>query len=260
MSDSVLGKRSMNPESELIIQRDRTNSTQSMLKNVPPGISFLAMMNSRNRYFLPSTHNFFGKVKVKKVLCDSGCSTLLLPIELGSLDNIFLEHQVNHDFEISLSKNVGGTSPCLCIISRGPSSFMTGELCKDLLDCPPIQISKLRFSLCVDDVKDILSKYQDRFSDADISRLSNSTAPVERRTHALLGQSLLHGFTLIKHKNCELYLDATIYQLPTDFKQLAIQIRELTQQITLVLPEDFNDWEDDDFFFEDDICVNEEIH
>jgi hypothetical protein len=255
MGDSLLFKRSSEFEP---VGRSRANSSPPKLVSVPDGLFFLAMMNTKRRYFLPSTQNYFGGVRVKRVLCDSGCSTILLPKEVGELDSIFVEHQSKCDFEITSSTNVGGRSPCLSVKPRGPSASITIILCKDILDCPEIKIEKLRFSLCTEDVDTIKLKYNNCFSAADMLLIDKDGAPKKRRTHAVLGQAVLHGLTLVKYNNCELYLDATIYKLPTDFRELAFQIRELTEPIKVLLPEDINDWEDDDFFFEDDVCDDEE--
>ena len=58
-----------------------SSEPQTVLTNVPDGIAFISLMNPRKRFFLPSSKNSFGGIKVGRVLCDSGCSSLLLPIE-----------------------------------------------------------------------------------------------------------------------------------------------------------------------------------
>ena len=65
MGDSVLGKRSSEFEP---VGRSRANSSQPKVVSVPDGLFFLAMMNTKRRYFLPSTQNYFGGVRVKRVL------------------------------------------------------------------------------------------------------------------------------------------------------------------------------------------------
>lgn len=136
---------------------------------------------------------------MKRVLCDSGCSIILLPIEVGELDSIFSEHQSKCDFESTSSTIVGGKSTCLSVKPRGPSASITAILCKDILDGPAIKIDKLGLSLCSDDVVAIKSKYRNDFSATDMLLLDRVKAPDKRRTHALLGHALLHGLTLIKH-------------------------------------------------------------
>ena len=160
--------------------------------------------------------------------------------------------------EITLIANICGKSPCLSVKPRGPSAFMTIILCNDILDCPEIKIDKLRFSLCTEDVATIKSKYMIYFSAADMALIDKDRAPIKRRTHALLGQSVLKGLALIKCNNCELYLDASIYKLPSDFREVAFQKRELTEPLRVLLPEDINDWEHDDFSFEDDTRDDED--
>jgi hypothetical protein len=113
MGKSVLAKRSNEFES---FGRSRANSSQPKLVGVPDGLSFLAMMNTKRRNFIPITQNYFSGVRVKRVLCDSGCSTILLPIEIGELDLIFSEHQSKCESEITSTTNVGGKSPCLSVL------------------------------------------------------------------------------------------------------------------------------------------------
>jgi hypothetical protein len=64
---------------------------QNLLADVKmDGLIFVSKINHRNRCFIPSTKNYFAGVQVKKVLVDSGCSSILLPIEENSLDSLFL--------------------------------------------------------------------------------------------------------------------------------------------------------------------------
>jgi hypothetical protein len=44
----------------------------------------LSVANSKSRFFIPSTKNYFGPIKLSKIHCDSGCASMLLQIE--SLD------------------------------------------------------------------------------------------------------------------------------------------------------------------------------
>ena len=86
------------------------------IEDVPGGFAFFALINRRGRVYIPSTNNSFGEFKVSKVLCNSGFSSLLIPIESPAmLTKIFEEYNDNliFRFEIVGSSGVGGDSVCL---------------------------------------------------------------------------------------------------------------------------------------------------
>jgi hypothetical protein len=71
-------------------------------------------MNPTKRFFLPSSRKSFGGMRVRKVLCDFGCSSLLLPIENPDImKEIFSKFDEGYKFSVSESTNVGGHSVCL---------------------------------------------------------------------------------------------------------------------------------------------------
>jgi hypothetical protein len=142
------------------------------------------------------------------------------------------------------------------------------------------------------DIADLVDKYAEKFSDMDLFRLTleynksreirrihakyhrgeeggeedgkeaeeralQENDGVKRREYALLGQKIMRGLCCIKHLNSELYVDAAVYQLPTNIQALENQMRELRDQLNMRLPMDFNDWEDDDFVFQDDDAMTE---
>lgn len=266
-------------------KRAGSSSPQQMMRNIPEGLVFISLMNKNYRYFVPSTKNYFGGIKVSKVLCDSGCSSLLLPIcSPDELDRIFELHGRTCTFTISESVGVGGVTLCLMVKSRGLSANMEVQLCCDVLGKNnSIMVDYLRFSLCSQDIADLLAKYSNYFSNVDLYRLSmehekseeikriqakyiwhekeedeedvlseNDDDVVKRREYALLGQKIMRGLCCIKHMNCELYVDAALYILPISVEALESQMRDLRDQLHKRLPMDFNDWEDDDFVFQDD--------
>jgi len=283
--------RNRSEEEELGPTRPRANSSipQPMMRNIPEGLVFISLMNKNYRYFVPSTKNYFGGIKVSKILCDSGCSSLLLPINSPEdLDRIFFLHGRTCSFSISESVGVGGTTLCLMVRSRGLSANMEVQLCCDVLgEARPIMVEYLRFSLCLKDIADLVNKYAEKFSDLDLYRLTleynksyeirkiqtkyeskkgeeseeeealQENDGIKRREYALLGQKIMRGLCCIKHLNCELYVDAAVYQLPANVQALENQIRELRDQLNKRLPMDFNDWEDDDFVFQDDDAMTE---
>jgi hypothetical protein len=84
---------------------------QNLLTDVKmDGLIFVSKINHRNRCFIPSTKNYFAGVQVKKVLVDSGCSSILLPIEENSLDSLFLRFP-SDVFIASIGGSPGMTLP-----------------------------------------------------------------------------------------------------------------------------------------------------
>ena len=241
------------------ITRPRAVSSepQTVLTNVPDGIAFISLMNPRKRFFLPSSKNTFGDIKVGRVLCDSGCSSMLLPIESAeTLIEIFQRFEdTNYIFSLKGSANVGGTSTCLVVEHIGSNERFTVHLCHDIMGhANNMSTKRLRFSLCQNDIKTIQTTktYCARFSSLCLDRLKIATGPIKRRTHALLGQDILSEYCLIKYRDVEIYVDPSKYTLPRNFRVLRDQNESLANQLRRDLPDNFDDWEDDDFAFEDD--------
>jgi hypothetical protein len=102
--------------------------------------------------------------------------------------------------------------------------------------------------LCSADVKEILEtpELRSRFIAPIIDSLSkdfNSFPGRKRRTHALLGQSVLRKVSSVRFSSIEFFVDPNIYRA-LDWDVLHEETINLTQQLDL--PEAFDDWEDDD--------------
>lgn len=240
-------------------QRSSSSEPQMVLQNVPHGVEFISLMNRRKRFFLPSSKNSFGGVRVRKVLCDSGCSSLLLPIENPDImKEIFSKFDEGYTFSVSESANVSGHSVCLVIESQSPTDNFKVNLCEDIMGASNILIKRLRFALCSDDIDTIKETYIERFRQLDRQRIFSGTGPLKRRTHALLGQDIMFDFCLIKYRRVELYVNPKYYKFPKNFEELQDQMESMENQLRKVLPECFDDWEDDDFTFEDDEKLHED--
>ena len=95
--------------------------------------------------FLPSTHNYFGDVRVKRVLCDSGNS---IPIEEDELDKMLSKHQSSCDFKMTSSAmSFGETSRTTSIQLIYVKIFLT--VLRRIMHCP----------LCTDDIANVKLKY-----------------------------------------------------------------------------------------------------
>ena len=247
------GKRNVRP-------RANSSNPQIPLKNIPVGLCFISYMNRRKRFFLPSTKNFFGDIKVSRVLTDTGCSRLLLPLE--SADHLFRILQSHHetcDFIISFSSNAGGQSPILLFQPKSVTLKFSVHVCADIIssDIRP-EVDNLRFSLCAEDVEEIKGGSRRFFIDAEVKKLESVVVPSKRRGHALLGQSILYNFYVMKYRKMEMYVDPEKFVLPSTFNELNNMTSSIEGQLQPSRPDDFDDWEDDDNAYEDDEYVEDE--
>eukprot|EP01041_Mallomonas_annulata_P005507 gene5507-11100_t len=143
---------------------------------------------------IPPTHNYFGGLRVNKVLVDMGRFTILLPLEKGQLCEIF-EKFPSNNYILTIGGGVG-TAP------------FTIELCQDIITDTghdtidndnndhgshsrnnSIQIKRLRFSLSSDDITEILDtpSFHSRFTPLEVQKLSSDLKSYphrKRRTHA----------------------------------------------------------------------------
>ena len=241
-------------------ERRASSEHQKTLTAIPKGVRFFSLMNQRKRFYLPSSKNTFGGFKVSRVLCDSGCSSLLLPITSPeSFNSIFDLYGADCNFSIKGSKNVGGKSACLVVEYKSSQRRFEVNLCYDIMGLSVIYTKRIRFSLCHEDIEAIRkSDDLSRYDPASVACLTTATGPEQRRTHALLGQDILSEFSMLKHGHVELYVDPSEYTLPVDFQELRNQTISLEMQLRKDLPESFDDWEDDDFAFEDDEILSSE--
>jgi hypothetical protein len=223
---------------------------QSMLSDCNlTGLVFISKINHRHRCFIPSTKNYFGGIQVKKVLCDTGCSTILLPLEEDQITLIFLKFSAD-DFIISVgeSSNPGGLSSVLKIKHKDTVDFEL-KLCQDLVgNCSSISVERLRFALCSADVRKILNtpallERLTRQGAANLRQDAVEHPNRQRRTHALLGMSVLRKLSVVRYSSIEFFVDPKEYRL-ANWREISSETEKLLEQIKL--PECFDDWEDDD--------------
>lgn len=213
----------------------------------PTGLIFYSLMNSRNRFFLPSTQNTFGGVKVEKVMCDTGCNSILLP--LTSSDVL---QQLNRDYaatefhwKISKGKGAGGHFSPVLLIEQNPSedSFEVSLMSdKSFLPKSPFTIKRLRFQLCFDDYQFITSNLRSNFIEGSFDGLNESSFG-KRKNYALLGQDILQKYSCIRHGKIAMYVDVKSFKIPSDWKGIGYFAETLKLSTP---PEGFKDWEDDD--------------
>ena len=219
------------------------------------GLVFVSKINHRNRCFIPSTENFFAGVQVKKVLVASGCSSILLPFEENSLHSLFQRFSSdNFIASIGGSTGVGGGSLVLLFSHICPTGSFEVKLCQDVVGhAEALAVKNLRFSLCSEDSTAILEcvGLRNRFGTAEITKLHSSLdRTIARRSHALLGQSVLKKLSCIKSSTVEFHVRAELYT-PITWKDVEIDTKILLAQ--LVLPDSFEEWEDDDNLCHDEL-------
>jgi hypothetical protein len=216
------------------------------------GLVFISIRNSKNKFFIPSSINYFGGIQVKRVLCATGCNTILLPLEENQIHELFTTFPSDEYFmKVKESSNAGGTCPVLTI-ERNDRRDIKLNLCTDLINSDTdLGVDMLRFHVCSADVSVLLSvsnNYLRRFSEAGKKALTDDMKqhkeqPRGRRSCALLGQSVFKKVSILRSTRVEFYVNSSQYQL--------ISWTEMDQQTGRILshvdtPLDFGDWEDDD--------------
>eukprot|EP01035_Chromulina_nebulosa_P022399 gene22399-29003_t len=242
-SDSVIDS-----EKQSTRFRAGESDPQSLLECNMNGLYFISLRNKNNKPFIPSTKNYFGGIQVRKVLCDTGCNTFLLPLEEAQLRVVFETFPVeSHFIQINSSTNVGGKSPVLNIAKTDGSPFEV-SLCQDLISSKAtILVKILRFHLCSVDVLEILNSttYSSNLvSGRDLLvQDSKNHQGRERKSHALLGQSVIKNLSSVRSSKIEFFVDRKLYNIES-WKEIEKQTILITSQINL--PDCFEDWEDDD--------------
>lgn len=237
-------------------QRQRAGSSdpKPLLKELPAGVEFFSLMNSKRNFFIPSTKNYFGRLKIKELKCDSGCNSMLLPInEISELLAAFPCSEYKYD--VKTGNGTAGRTLALTVRHTNFKNRFSINIASDLIETQQsMTYDVLRFSLCQEDKLEIIKNpslfrlktaSEKKLADNDISRQT-------RRTHGLLGQSVLSQMASIKYQGCELYVNPAEYKFPENFETLDNTITTIKDQLVSHLPSDFDDWEDDDFEYEDD--------
>lgn len=227
---------------------------------MPGGLIFYSQMNSKSRFFVPSVENFFAGVRVEKVMCGSRCNSILLPItvSLFELKRMFpskFENKTNpYWWTISeKSKGVVGESYVLVIDTDPSESCFEVQLMNDVIKSP-FHISKLRFQLCGDDIREIQnsSALTNCFSEYAIKKIvfNQMAHSSPRKEYALIGHDILKLFSCIRHGKISMYVDVKTFRLPENWGD----VFKLTSSLKAAgkAPISFKDWEDDSETFEDE--------
>ena len=123
------------------------------------------------------------------------------------------------------------------------------KLCQDLVgNCGSISVERLRFALCSADVRKILNtpallERLTRKGAANLQQDAVEHPNRQRRTHALLGMSVLRKLSVVRYSSIEFFVHPKEYRL-VNWREISSETEKLLEQIKL--PECFDDWEDDD--------------
>ena len=232
---------------------------------VPRGVYFWSRMNKHHQFFVPSTKNYFDGLKIRKLHCDSGCNSMLLPIlSTDMLVTLLNKYSTSGtSFQVVQGNGTGGKTLALRIQkgtgnSMGIGKFYEVNLCDDVLSGKCIiHVPFLRFHLCYEDVTHILgcTELKTLFTKADQEKMPGISPSITRRDQALVGQTILKNFSSTRHGGIEMYFDPDLYDYPRSKAHLEGQISSLAAQSTTLIStiSDFDDWhEDNAVTYEDD--------
>jgi hypothetical protein len=226
-----------------------------------PSTRFIAVKNSSNLYIVPSTKNYFGKIKAGKAIVDCGCSTILISIQKNEIHRIFEEHY-NKGYGFSLGIGLGTNGKCTVLLikpMKGFDRFGTGTFPVNLFLDRYAQtvgeichVQQLRLHLCAEDAEVIIKtqKYHDLFNDNDKLLLQESVKyNTPRLAITLIGNKVLDSFTSIRVGDVMYFMDPNDQFYPTFLKKLekkSIDIIEHLNSNEQVLINELNDVHFDD--------------
>ena len=171
-----------------------------------------------------------------------------MPLEEDQIDAIFLNFPGDDFITIGRSQKAVGESCILKIRCKDKVDFEI-KFCQDIKgNRVSVTIDLLRFALCSSDVKNILETpaLLQRLSKHGTASLREDAANYPnrlRRTHALLGMSVLRKMSSVRYSTFEYFVNPQQYILKS-WRDMSGETENLIEQIKL--PDGFNDWEDDD--------------
>lgn len=237
------------------LQDSRPRANTSPRTPLLDGVYFLAKLNKKRRLFLPSSKNFFGNLQVEKVMVDSGCNTLLLPLkeyQIIELSKIFPDSE----YSWSISKGQSISTECLSLIIKHRVKSIPLRLCEDFpfpAGKPVINVSCLRFHLCSDDINLLNTLENIPLLPQSIELLKKFTLKNNglhvRRHHALIGQEILHQTSYIQHATVLVVVDPSKFNVK--WENIS-RMEQLVDSLSEFFPANFADLEDEDHVFIDE--------
>jgi hypothetical protein len=165
------------------------------------GVVALACKTRNNRFIIPSVNNFFGGFQAKRVIIDSSCDSVFIPLAEGQLlelPNLFPPRQYRWDIAASRGKATG----CLTLKIKCKTSDIGVQLCTDIItSAKELKAACLHFYLCDDDIRTLLNT-REVFNflppTAKQTAAEWGLCKIGRRTEALLGTSMFQKMGLVQ--------------------------------------------------------------
>jgi hypothetical protein len=244
------------PQKSIIAEKESPEKSKFPESLMLPSTRFIAVKNSSNLYIVPSTKNYFGKLKAGKAIVDCGCSSNLICIQKNEIHHIFEDHYKGYDF--SLGIGLGTNGKCTVLLIKpifGTGTFPVNLLCLDRYAQTVGEIchvQQLRLHLCAEDAEIIIKtqKYHDLFNNNDKLLLQEAVkynAP--RLAITLIGNKVLDSFTSIRVGDVMYFMDPNDQSYPSFLKKLgkkSIDIIEHLNSNEKVLINELNEVHFDD--------------
>ena len=187
-------------------------------------------------------------------MVDNGCGTHLLPLGPGDLDRLLIFYPpTKYLWTIG---GIASSSFTLMINSMDGLKFPV-KLCQDFF-CLSFSLEFLRFHLCSEDF-DLLTK-NPKFNFLVKTYLLNSnnndtSTIIKRRHHALIGQdALTSGHAMVQVGKILAIVDHKNFDL--DWYQIQKLEAVVVARSPHLLPDNFNDLEDEDHDYEENYRVD----
>jgi len=224
-------------------------------------VKLFAKMNRKKKYYITSKQNNFGGIEVPYALIDTGCNSLLLPIEDGQLEELFEAFPFEtYHWLVSGSKGVGALNSLVLMIKPHDA---TETINATLHGNVSFQVPYLRFHLCYEDATELQSIAEiqtdklDNWLEVIASVRKLGVACGTRRTHALIGQMFLQAYCCVQISELFMVLDTTfpLVKLQNVLFHLQVEANYEAAQIM-----EFNDLEDDDHDGDDPNSIEYELN
>ena len=235
------------------------------------GIVCYALRNKKNRYFLPGKKNLFDNIECERVMFDTGCNSILLPLPINlNYEDFFLKYQ-NNSCSISYSGTESMSSPTLRIRAATTTPFPI-QLENSVVT---FSVTQLRFHLSLEETQQLLNyskscELQSKpnpFKTQDVKNLEDflsiggtltNAAPGlkfgKRRNHGLIGQEIFQRFVIVQNSCVEILIDPLLAK-PSVFDHWSVVDKIFVEELEELLKTDlaFNDLEDEDHDEENDL-------
>lgn len=204
------------------------------------GVRMVSIKSDNKQIFLASRRNNFGGIDYKKVKIDGGADSVLLYF-LNMQSIIDIGNKFANDvyrFSLCRGNAISSTIPILKIAHSANKPFKI-SLCTDILpNNKPFSTRELMFAVCLEDCDQMFRNKQlahvnaklQQTNSSDLLKLwanSNYVTP-RRRTHVLVGQSLLDPLSIHQHQGLEVAYDYD-FSFVGDYDLLCLRIKDQLQ-------------------------------